>query len=386
MKKKGDIVQFFRRKDYILEDPSLGGGSFGSTVLLRDPVLDMRLVAKKFDPSNEQLRDDGFERFKDEIKILFRLNHPNIVRVFNFYLLEEVKTGYILMEYVEGQDLDDYFECGDPSTEVCESIFLQLVEAFAYTSKQQIVHRDIAGRNIRITPQGIIKVIDFGLGKMRDRKPFQDKSKESIADVIDREDVLIRPEEKASEIYDEQTEVFYIGELFQRLLLNTEHSKSFRFEPVLSKMMEKHRIKRYRSFSEVIRDIDSIRYQQFDASRDDVSVFTALVPYLSSSIEFFSDHVVFSDHPVDVIEKLQRFVDVHSFDETISGADLQALVSCFVHETGGIEIRWRHAISMNSVRQFLGWLTAADAEKQKRIIKNVIAKLLTVRISEPLPF
>ena len=386
MKKKGDIVHFLRQKDYVVENPDLGGGSFGSTVLLKDPVLDMRLVAKKFNPSNEQLRDDGFKRFKDEIKILFRLNHPNIVRVFNFYLFEEAKTGYILMEYVEGQDLDDYFEYGDPSQEDCESVFLQLVNAFSYISKNQIVHRDIAGRNIRINPQGQIKVIDFGLGKIRDEKSFQTKSKESVANVINRDNVLIRPEEKSSGIYDEQTEVFYVGELFQRLLLNTEYSKSFRFESVLGKMMEQHRIKRYRSFSEVIRDIDSIRRRQFTASQSDVSAFSDFVLPLKNSILSFSDHVEFFDHPMDIIDRLLRFVDSHSFDETIFHADIEQLVSCFVESTKGVELRPKCNLSMDAVRQFQQWFMAADAEMQKRIIDNLIAKLSIVSVIPDMPF
>ena len=386
MKEKGDIVRFFRQKDYLVENPDLGGGSFGNTVLLKDPVLDMQLVAKKFSPSDEQLRSEGFARFKEEIKILFRLNHPNIVRIFSFYLFEEKKTGYILMEYVDGKDIDDYFEFGDPSQEDCEAVFLQMLEAFAYISKNQIVHRDIAGRNIRITPQGQIKVIDFGLGKIRDGKALQDKSKESIAKVINREEVLIRPEETKSGIYDEQTEVFYVGELYYRLLDNTKYTDSFKFASVLKKMVEPRRVNRYSSFQDVIRETNSIRYAKFDASRDDVSVFTELIPLLTRSIEDFSDHVAFRDHPIDVIGNLQRFVDSHAFDETISEADIRQLVSCFVEEAGGIEIRSRFAVPMDAVKRFLEWIATSDARKQKQIIDNVVAKLSTVRISQPLPF
>lgn len=386
MKEKGDIVRFFRQKDYLVENPDLGGGSFGNTVLLKDPVLDMLLVAKKFSPSDEQLRSEGFTRFKEEIKILFRLNHPNIVRVYNFYLFEEKKTGYILMEYVDGKDIDDYFEFGDPSQEDCEAAFLQMIDAFAYISKNQIVHRDIAGRNIRITPQGQIKVIDFGLGKIRDGKAIQEKSKESIANIIARTDTIIPPEEAKSCIYDEQTEVFYVGDLFQRLLFNTEYVKSFKYAPILEKMMAARRINRYHSFSDVIRDINAIRSKQFNASQGDISVFSNLVSPLIHSIVSFPDHVAFVDHPMELIDNLERFVDFHAFDGTISGADIRQLVHCFVNGTAFIEIRSHHDVSMDAVKCFLKWIMESDAKMQKRIIGNVIAKLETIPIIQPLPF
>ena len=81
MKENGDIIAFVRRKDFVMVNPCLGSGSFGKTVVLQDPEIDELFVAKKYEPSD--MDDAGkiefYKSFMQEIKIMYKLNHKNIV-------------------------------------------------------------------------------------------------------------------------------------------------------------------------------------------------------------------------------------------------------------------------------------------------------------------
>ena len=103
MKNNGDIVRFFKDKEYIMLDNDLGGGSFGKTVLLKDPFIDDVFVAKKYEPafSDEDEKKKFYKNFLDEIKIMYKLNHHNIVRIYNYYAYEDIYTGFIIMEYID---------------------------------------------------------------------------------------------------------------------------------------------------------------------------------------------------------------------------------------------------------------------------------------------
>ncbi|MGN6777046.1 protein kinase domain-containing protein [Rhizobium sp.] len=87
----------------------LGAGACGETVLIHDENMDCYFVAKKYSPFFSQSESPAdflalFDRFNYEARILFRLNHPNIVRVYSYYDYKEHHTAYILMEYIEGDN------------------------------------------------------------------------------------------------------------------------------------------------------------------------------------------------------------------------------------------------------------------------------------------
>ena len=109
-KQNGDIIPFVKQKDYIMVNNNLGGGSFGKTVLLQDPFIDELFVAKKYEPEYEDIRKQFYKNFLDEIKILYKLNHRNIVRIYNYYAYENIFTGFILMEYIDGEDIGNFIK------------------------------------------------------------------------------------------------------------------------------------------------------------------------------------------------------------------------------------------------------------------------------------
>ena len=134
------IVQFLRNRDYefLVE---LGEGACGKTVLLRDKYLNELFVCKKYQPYDETERPVLFEHFVRETKILYKLHHPKVVRVFNSYLYPEKFAGYILMEYVDGSDIDVFIR---HTPDAINDLFVQAVDGFAYLEKCGVLHRNPA--------------------------------------------------------------------------------------------------------------------------------------------------------------------------------------------------------------------------------------------------
>ena len=227
MKNIGDIISFIKQKDYIMVNPNLGGGSFAKTVLLQDPFIDELFVAKKYEPEYEGIKEKFYKNFLDEIKILYKLNHRNIVRIYNYYAYENLFTGYILMEYIDGSNIDDYIKDYDWifHTVSLDDIFIQLIDGFCYIEKHSIIHRDIRG-NILIDKNGAVKIIDFGIGKMF--KKAED-AKDSVAPDINRADSRHSPNEYYDGVYTSQTDMFYLAELLNRLFKITLNLNNWTF-------------------------------------------------------------------------------------------------------------------------------------------------------------
>jgi serine/threonine protein kinase len=95
-----DIVSFLRKRDYVFVR-ELGSGASGRTILLHDDVIDENIVCKKYHPHSESVRAVQFASFVREIKLLHQVHHPNVVRVFNYFIYPAQFTGYILMEHVD---------------------------------------------------------------------------------------------------------------------------------------------------------------------------------------------------------------------------------------------------------------------------------------------
>jgi len=102
-------------------------------------------------------------RFKEEAVLLGKINHPNIVQVYDFH--EENGTGYIVMEYLEGKSLEEELESGKRMGEgEIQSLLLPILEGLEQVQEMQILHRDIKPQNIMLTKRGAI-LIDFGASR-----------------------------------------------------------------------------------------------------------------------------------------------------------------------------------------------------------------------------
>lgn len=159
-----DDIKFIRQKDFKFLK-KIGNGALGKAVLLRDEYLQVNFVCKKYEPEKEDYRELYYRNFLDEIKLLHLLYHKNIVRVFNYYLYPNYFTGYIVMEFIEGLEIDSYLE---KYPENINNIFEQVIDGFVYLEEKSILHRDIRPANIMVDNEHNVKIIDFGFGKQQE--------------------------------------------------------------------------------------------------------------------------------------------------------------------------------------------------------------------------
>jgi len=140
----------------------LGAGGMGEVYRARDKRLE-REVAIKVLPPHFADDEERLRRFQREAKTLASLNHPNVAQVFGIDQVED--TCFIAMELVEGEDLAERLHRGplpiDETIEVCR----QIAEGLEAAHEKGVVHRDLKPANVRITPEGVVKVLDFGLAK-----------------------------------------------------------------------------------------------------------------------------------------------------------------------------------------------------------------------------
>ena len=141
----------------------IGRGGMGVVYLARDTRLD-RSVAVKSMPAELQADPNARTRFQREARLLASMNHPNIA-VIHEIIEQEEGAGYLVLEYVPGQTLAQRIAHKPLKLEEALSIGQQIAEAISAAHDKGITHRDLKPGNIKITPEGKVKVLDFGLAK-----------------------------------------------------------------------------------------------------------------------------------------------------------------------------------------------------------------------------
>ena len=141
----------------------LGAGGMARVYVATDRVLERQVAVKVLSPSDAQ--DPLFvERFRREARAAARLNHPNIVAVFDSG--SDADQPYLVMEYVPGQSLAQLLHRqGRLVPRQAVELAIQVCAALAAAHAQGLVHRDIKPANVLISPDGQVKVTDFGIVK-----------------------------------------------------------------------------------------------------------------------------------------------------------------------------------------------------------------------------
>src|SRR5574344_1737235 len=318
MKNNGDIIQFLKEKEYEMVNNSLGSGAFGKTVLLRDPVLDELFVSKKYEPFSDELKEPFFQSFLQEIKILYKLNHPNIVRIYNYYTYEKFYTGYMIMEYSKGKNISDFFKnfnnLSQNNNISLDSIFRQLIDRFEYLENHALCHRDIGEGNILITEEGQVKIIDFGLGKLF--FPQQD-STDSLVNEVNRNGLDRLPEEYYLGKYDSKTDMFYLAELFNRLMFDNDLEWDFSYTNILNKMMEVKSEERFSSFTEIKQCLLNKDFSILDISDTDKRIYQDFSNDINNGIIDFIDERQFNSDILEIQRKLEEVIQHNCFEDFI---------------------------------------------------------------------
>ncbi len=144
----------------------LGHGAMGTVYRAHDPVLDRSVALKTVSPAL-LTGSDSLQRFRREARNAARLNHPNIVTIYEIGDVGEAeKTHYIAMELVEGQELGELLSPVDRvPLERKVRMVVDICRGLDFAHKMGVVHRDVKPANIRVNREGIVKILDFGIAK-----------------------------------------------------------------------------------------------------------------------------------------------------------------------------------------------------------------------------
>ena len=144
-------------------EEKIGEGGMGVVYRARDERLD-RDVALKVLPSGTLADEEARKRFRREALALSQLNHPNIATVYDFDTDQGVD--FLVMEYIPGVTLDEKVAAGPLAEQEISRLGTQLAQGLAAAHEVGVVHRDLKPGNLRITPDGRVKILDFGLAEL----------------------------------------------------------------------------------------------------------------------------------------------------------------------------------------------------------------------------
>ncbi len=243
----------------------IGKGGMGAVYKARQPGLD-RLIALKILPP-EVANDPGFaERFNREARTLARLNHPNIVAVYDFG-----KAGaqhYLVMEYVDGANLREVEQSGKLSAEQALAIVPQICEALQFAHNEGIVHRDIKPENLLLDKKGRLKITDFGIAKILN--VVTDKAALTGArDVVGTPHYMAPEQIEKPQTVDHRADIYSLGVVFYEMLTGELPLGKFappskkvqvdvRLDEVVLHTLEKEPSRRYQQASQLKTDVETI--------------------------------------------------------------------------------------------------------------------------------
>ncbi|MBP1627927.1 MAG: hypothetical protein H6Q00_2402 [Holophagaceae bacterium] len=147
---------------------SLGNGAMGEVYLAHHPVIGREVAIKTILPGVAR-GDDAEARFRREATAAGKLNHPNLVTIYDFDKDQGVL--YLVMEYVKGEDLEDLIRNRSLSQSQFLEVLAQVCDGLGYAHRNGIIHRDIKPANVRVMQDGKrlqAKVMDFGIARMED--------------------------------------------------------------------------------------------------------------------------------------------------------------------------------------------------------------------------
>jgi TPR repeat protein/tRNA A-37 threonylcarbamoyl transferase component Bud32 len=243
----------------------LGRGGMGVVYKARQPRLN-RFVALKI-LAREKEKDPRFaERFTREAQALARLNHPNIVTVYDFG--ETNGLYYLLMEFVDGMNLRQLLQTRKLAPEEALAIVPSICEALQYAHQLGIVHRDIKPENILLDKEGRVKIADYGIAKL----VGADGRVESLTGdqhVVGTPHYMAPEQVEKPSVVDHRADIFSLGVVFYEMLTGELPLGKFappsrmvkmdvRLDEVVLHALEKEPELRYQQASQVKTDVETI--------------------------------------------------------------------------------------------------------------------------------
>jgi serine/threonine protein kinase/tetratricopeptide (TPR) repeat protein len=202
----------------------LGEGGMGAVFKARDTRLG-REVALKFLPDDVVGDEERRFRFIREAQSASRLNHPNIITIYD--IAEAEGTHFITMEYVPGRTLAEAIPAHGLESSLAIRLAVQIASALSKAHAAGIIHRDLKPANIMLTEDGDAKVLDFGLAKMTDNRAFSSTAETLTAfndqaatklGIVVGTAAYMSPEQASGQPVDDRSDIFSFGLVFYEML------------------------------------------------------------------------------------------------------------------------------------------------------------------------
>ncbi len=243
----------------------IGRGGMSAVYKVRQTNLD-RVVALKVLPASLGALPGFAERFAREAQALAKLNHPNIVAVYDFGTSEGLF--YFLMEYVDGPNLRQVIHGGKLAPAQVLAIVPKICEALQYAHDQGVVHRDIKPENILVGSKGQVKIADFGLAKLLQRDSRQ-ATLTATGQIMGTPQYMAPEQTEHPRDVDHRADIYSLGVVFYELLTGELPLGRFsppsakvhidlRLDEVVLKALEKEPERRYQRASELKSRVETV--------------------------------------------------------------------------------------------------------------------------------
>lgn len=195
----------------------IGHGGMGTVYLaVRDDDAYQKEVAIKLVWPGWN-RDEMMRRFLRERRILARLEHPHIARLLDGGTTEE-GWPYVVMEYVDGQPINEYCDAHNLPISVRLKLFSRVCEAVEYAHQQHVIHRDLKPGNLLVTADGTVKLLDFGIAKLIDPEIAPGRETQTRTGLRAMTPEYASPEQVRGETVTARSDVYSLGVLLYELL------------------------------------------------------------------------------------------------------------------------------------------------------------------------
>jgi serine/threonine-protein kinase len=263
----------------------IGEGGMAIVYKATQPSLKRDVVVKKLKDPNREI----IERFKKEAFVSASFSQENVLTIYDF--LYHGRSYYLVMEYVEGNDLRTIIDVAAPIPAYVSALIIRdVARGLEYTHSKNIIHRDIKPSNILISRQGEVKLIDFGVAK--DEEP----SRLTLTGMIVGTPSYMSPEQANGDRVEKQSDIYSLGVLMYEMVTglkpfsgetNTEilmrivkgkfpsprkynRDLPYRLVRIILKAMRKDKKRRYQNAAELIRDIEKFLPWQEQANKKEI--------------------------------------------------------------------------------------------------------------------
>jgi serine/threonine protein kinase len=276
---------------------TLGRGGMGEVYLASDARLGRKIALKllpaEFTDDTQRLR-----RFEQEARAASALNHPNIITIYE--IGESNGVHFIATEFIDGQTLREKLNQGKLSINESLEIARQITSALVEAHQVGVVHRDIKPENIMIRPDGLVKVLDFGLAKLAHSTTPSNPDAETLVKSMTKPGTILgtlhymSPEQVRGMPLDARSDIFSLGIVIYEMLggndpfdkptqsdviaaILTEDPPLLvnvpsELQRILAKALKKDKEERYQTSKDLLIDIKSLTKEiEFEAKRDSVT-------------------------------------------------------------------------------------------------------------------